>query len=913
MADYQVGGSLPQESPYYVKRRADRQLMSALQAGELCYVFNSRQMGKSSLMVQSMVQLQQAGYACAAVDMTRIGSELTSPEQWYKGIAVELWQGFDLLGELPLKTWWKEHQDLSAVQRLGQFLEQGILDATRLTEKPLVIFLDEIDSVLNLSFPVSDFFALLRACHNRRSLERKFRRLNFVLLGVATPTDLMSDPQRTPFNIGRAISLTGFDVSEAQVLAQGLTAVVDDPSATLAQILFWTNGQPFLTQKLCSYVVDRVHEAAAPKSSKISGVETVEHIVRQQLIRDWESYDQPEHFRTIRDRLLRNEDHAGRLLGLYGQIRQYSSENNGENLPPKSGIKFNDSREHLELLLSGLVVNEGETLVVKNPLYRAIFDEKWIQEKLADLRPYATEFAAWIASNRQDETLLLQGTRLTDALAWTLGKSLSTDDYQYLSASQAVAKRQVEQALTSVEQASYLLAETQKKAKRSLRKTRLPARGLISTILFTLGVLLVVRMGGVLQGLEYQSFDQFFRWRGLINAPSYITVVEIDEPTLQQTEEWPLSDENLLQGLQTIANQSPALIGLDIYRDLPVPPGHEKLTRFLLDSNKTIGIEKVTDPPVAPPPTLSKKGQVSFADQVLDSDGRVRRALLSLQDEQGDLHLSLGLRLALDYLATKAVYPESDSHGQIQLGQAMLAPLKSHDGGYVRADHGGFQIMLNYHGDAEQFSRVSFGALLRGDIPADMFRDRIVLVGSTAASLKDGFLTPLSRRWFQAPVSMPGVYIHANTVAQIVASSQQSWPILRSLNEWQEWLLIALYSLMGALTVWWRLRFRWVLSFLCGSTVLLTLGFYQAFVTAGWWLPLVPALIALWVTSLLAGFVTLQMREQLEFHQTWELLLAHWQEAPTTTRIAMEYLKLAQGKKNQQFIAQQLTTLKHSQ
>lgn len=440
---YRVGGSLAYNHPTYVSRRADRDLLQALLDGKFCYVFNCRQMGKSSLRVRVTHRLQEMGMTGTSIDITSIGSD-DNLSKWYNGIITRLFLGLELTGKVNLKTWLKDREELPPVQRLSQFIEE-VLTSYRSNER-IFVFIDEIDKILSLPFSLDDFFALIRYCYNQRAENPVYNNLTFALFGVATPSDLIREKTQTSFNIGEAIELTGFTLEETEPLEIGLREKFPRSREIIAEILNWTGGQPFLTQKVCQFVIE--------EEGDYSNLET---IVRERIIDNWESKDEPIHFRTIADRILRNDRRAGRLLGLYRTILE------------NDFIEYDDSAEQRELRLSGLIVKQENKLYAYNRIYREIFNRDWVDRELNKRRPYSEAIEVWRASNYTDESTLLRGKTLENALDWSREKSLSDLDYQFLSASQNLEKRETEIRLEAERKANQILATANQKATRRIQ------------------------------------------------------------------------------------------------------------------------------------------------------------------------------------------------------------------------------------------------------------------------------------------------------------------------------------------------------------------------------------------------------------------------------------------------------------
>ncbi|HEY9298208.1 MAG TPA: AAA-like domain-containing protein, partial [Phormidium sp.] len=308
-------------------------------------------------------------------------------------------------------------------------------------------------------------FALIRFCYNQRAINPAYKRLTWAIFGVATPSDLISDRNRTPFNIGQAIRIHGFTLEEAQPLVTGLTEKFNNSENILKEILIWTNGQPFLTQKLCNLVLNLSRDSVSDPLEIPPGTEAfwIENLVKSRIIQNWQSQDEPEHLKTIRDRILRNEQRAGRLLGIYQQILQGMQ------------VSTDDNREQTELLLSGLVIKERGYLQVRNPIYKQVFDLVWVEKQLGKLRPYSQTFDAWITSQKIDNSRLLRGQALKDAQLWAQGKSLSDLDYQFLAASVEIDRQEIQQKIEAerTKAIEAKLIEEQKRLQQEQKTARL--------------------------------------------------------------------------------------------------------------------------------------------------------------------------------------------------------------------------------------------------------------------------------------------------------------------------------------------------------------------------------------------------------------------------------------------------------
>lgn len=383
------GGTVPLGAASYVLREADRALLAALREGRYAYVLTSRQMGKSSLSVRTMETLRREGVRTAFLDLTRIGGRNVTAEQWYAGLLGEVGRG---LGDrAAMMAYWKAHAELGPMQRFFGALREVALAPSDLSPRPslqdeplgegesvpspqpsppegrggrVVVFIDEIDATRSLPFSTDEFFAGIRECFNRRVEDPAMARLAFCLIGVAIPSDLMSDAKLTPFNVGERIVLRDFSPKEAAALAPGF-----GPSggALVERIVHWTGGHPFLTQSL--------GRRLAEEGAKTTG--DVDRIVAEEFF-GARARDTNINLADVGNRVLNSYDdpnavprYRSDILALYEGVLK------GRRVPDDES-----NRLVAVLKLSGLVAAVDGRLRVRNRIYARVYGAAWIEEHM---------------------------------------------------------------------------------------------------------------------------------------------------------------------------------------------------------------------------------------------------------------------------------------------------------------------------------------------------------------------------------------------------------------------------------------------------------------------------------------------------------------------------------------------------
>ncbi|NEO01265.1 MAG: CHASE2 domain-containing protein [Moorea sp. SIO3I7] len=369
--------------------------------------------------------------------------------------------------------------------------------------------------------------------------------------------------------------------------------------------------------------------------------------------------------------------------------------------------------------------------------------------------------------------------------------------------------------------------------------------------LVVIGLVILFRLTGVLQSLELIALDSFLRWRPEESIDKRILIVGINEQDIRGIGTYPIPDRDLASLLRKLATYNPRAIGIDIVRDLPVEPGYTDLVAAFQAIKTVIGIEKVLPgkygDTINPPPTLPPK-QVGFADAIPDADGHIRRSLLGTSNLEGEYKFSLAILLAEAYLCKQGICLTNGTDDPIamQFGTTELTRFRPNSGGYVRADAGGNQILINFRSARKPFRIVSLNDIQTGNIDPSWIRDRIVLIGITSHSVKD--FVNVSAIPSSTPGVVFGVEVHAHTVSQIISAVLNGRPLLRVWSDSWEYIWIMVWGFLGiSLARLTKTPRQNLLSVSLAGISLVALSYLL--LIWGWWIPVVPAWFVLTVNG----------------------------------------------------------------
>ncbi|MDZ8184921.1 MAG: CHASE2 domain-containing protein [Nostoc sp. ChiSLP02] len=392
------------------------------------------------------------------------------------------------------------------------------------------------------------------------------------------------------------------------------------------------------------------------------------------------------------------------------------------------------------------------------------------------------------------------------------------------------------------------------------------------------GLILLVRSIGLLQSQEWLAFDQLLRLRPNEAVDSRVVIVGIDEDDINYAGGFPIPDKKIAQMLNVLNSYKPRVIGLDLFKNKGNSADSE-LPSVWRENPNLIAVEVALNQKqsfnVKPPPELPPE-RVGFADTIVDPDGKLRRSLIASKTHTGELKYSLPVRLAQFYLREQGIEfaHGSRSYDPIKFGSGELVRFLPNSGGYVGTDANGFQVLLNFRSHPQPFRTISLRDVLNKKIDPSWIRDRVAIVGMTAASVKDSFIISAVKNTLHTTALgvedstnqyqwIYGVEVHAHTTSQIISHVLDRRPLLKVWPEIWEYLWILAWGLLGIIVG---------LILQSPSKTLLSLGvagiglvaICYICLVAGWWIPLVPTLLALTSAGLTTFFFDRDLRALLE-------------------------------------------------
>ncbi|HBB33254.1 MAG TPA: histidine kinase [Cyanobacteria bacterium UBA8803] len=405
---------------------------------------------------------------------------------------------------------------------------------------------------------------------------------------------------------------------------------------------------------------------------------------------------------------------------------------------------------------------------------------------------------------------------------------------------------------------------------KSWREVVLPGIAII-------GLVLVARLSGFLQFQELMAFDHFMRLRPAEAMDTRVVIVGIDENDIKTISSYPVPDRELATALLKLQAYHPRVIGLNLFKDLTGTPGRAELGEVLSKSPNLVGIEKTLNSQesfnIQPPPELPPE-RVGFVDFIVDSDGKLRRSILKSRTWDSELKYSLPMRLAQLYLQAEGITLKNDSLARdpIQFGSTRLTRFRRNFGGYVRADANGNQILINFRAHQQPFRTISLTDVINGKVNPSWIEDRIVIIGMTAASIGESFITSAVKHTLFTFASngsdssnqlIYGTEVQAHVTSQIISTVLDRRPNLRAWPDGWEYVWIVSWGLLGiGLGLNFQSPWKTLLSIGVASIGLTVISYGSLLIS--WWVPCVPTLLALCGAGLTTAFVDRDLKSLLD-------------------------------------------------
>jgi adenylate cyclase len=332
----------------------------------------------------------------------------------------------------------------------------------------------------------------------------------------------------------------------------------------------------------------------------------------------------------------------------------------------------------------------------------------------------------------------------------------------------------------------------------------------LTGILAGVAVVALVQFG-LVETLEYWSLSQLFEWRGPRQPTLSVVVVTIDESTFSElNQQWPFPRAMHGELLMKIAEGKPMGIGVDVIFDTPSsrgPADDEALGAAVTYAGNVILGAAITEDiqpyyrrtTLNPPIPVVRQGAAGVAPVNMppDPDSHVRR-------------VAQWMTLDTERLASFDV----QLYGLVRKAGVAVAPLPARS-----------SVIINFRGGPRTYPWVSYYRVVRGEIPAAYWRDKVVLIGPTSEILHDQFVTAFARGG-----DMPGVEIHANALETLVRGNP-----IREVPRALSTAMAVVAGLLGCALVVRLQAFRALLA-VTGVWVVLTLAAFAGFLIADVWM-----------------------------------------------------------------------------